>query len=365
MAHMPQGTRQPAARRGDIGQSGGPSRLGASREGTYYTGLEDFRKLQDRLRIGRIETDFPTHWSTGDDSRGSLDENLDRAARAEFGFGLREIAEFVGILYVLGDSSVDEPTSLPLADIQEAAHVRGGWPRERVLEFVDHFALRGRDEFIPRGKESEVYPWRFNRELSYLRRPLIVHGAQDGYQLVWGRRHLDRFGPTLVNLVLTGRLRAESHEMKRFISRARAKEAEAFNDIVAERLEGRPGLIVRRRVERIGRLPIERSPGQPLGDIDVLAADARKRILNSIEVKNFEVAKTPFEVGNELTKLFAGERSTVARHLERARWVEDHVPEVCEWLGVGGNRGRWRVKSHIVISRPLLSPYLRPLSANM
>lgn len=77
----------------------------------------------------------------------------------------------------------------------------------------------------------------------------------------------------------------------------------------------------------------------------------------AVETKDFEQARTPFELSNELKKLFEGEDSAVHHHSERIDWLRDHLDEVLQWLGLEPGGGKWRVEGLIVVSRPLVTPY--------
>lgn len=167
----------------------------------------------------------------------------------------------------------------------------------------------------------------------------------------------NRVGPNLLNLIQSGRLKAKSSEMRSYVGSMRAVETEAFNDEVANTFALREGLIVKRRVERIGSERIERSPAEPRGDVDVLVLDSRRRRVLAVETKDFEQARTPFELSNELGKLFEGEDSALHHHSERLEWLQDHLEEVLKWFGVEDRSDKWRVEGLIVVSRPLVTPY--------
>ena len=165
-----------------------------------------------------------------------------------------------------------------------------------------------------------------------------------------------------MNLCLDGRLKARSLEMKRFVGRLQHESAEAFNDEVGSLYSTIPGVVVRLRVKRIGRLRIERAPGQSHGDIDVLAADAARRCLFAIETKDLEVARTPVELANELRQTFLvglEPPSAVDRHLRRIDWLRKHVRETLEWLGIDAeDQERWKVEPLLVVDRELMGPFL-------
>lgn len=148
--------------------------------------------------------------------------------------------------------------------------------------------------------------------------------------------------------------------MKRFVGTFRRSDDEAFNDEVADLLEIVPGAIVKRRVKKLGKQRIAES-GADLGDIDVLVVVPSKRTIVLVEAKNFEVARTPQELANEVQKIFEGEKSTQKLHAKRVRWVGENVAALLDWLGVAVThpRAKWTVFGVIVTSEHLLAPLVR------
>ncbi|MGH2615917.1 MAG: hypothetical protein ACRDJC_11800, partial [Thermomicrobiales bacterium] len=122
------------------------------------------------------------------------------------------------------------------------------------------------------------------------------------------------------------------------------------------------GCQVRTQVKKIGRLPIERVRGQTLGDIDVLAVDVERRRILAIEVKALAPARTPWELGHQLSELFRATRdrkSTVQKHSERTEWLRAHKADVLSWFRVSaGAEDEWTVEPLIVLDKESASPYL-------
>jgi hypothetical protein len=284
---------------------------------------------------------------------------LDEATRAEFGLSMTEIAHLLGELLNLGSKVETEPKVMPLPNVVETLKERLGWTEERVEDGIEIFSLRPRDSFFPENAPADAWPWRFNRDLSYVRRPLLIRDIpNDPEDLMWGIRHLDRVGPNLLRLIQGGRLNAQSADMRTYMGTMRHQEGEAFNDLVAEVFESRPGLIIRRRVKKIGPLRIERSRGEPLGDVDVLVVDPGSRRIQAVETKDFELARTPAELRRELAELLQGGDSAASLHTERIEWLRSHVPAILDWLGIDDPANRWRVEGLIVTSRVLLGPHV-------
>lgn len=204
-----------------------------------------------------------------------------------------DVAHFLGAVENLGFQQNGEPKSMSRDEFIRSVSDALEWSSDAIEAALQNFSLTPRQPFIPPGRAADVYPWRFGRDLSYIRRPIVQRIAPTGPEVLWGNRHLSQSGPYLLDLCLTGRLKASSKEMRQFIGRIRSTEPEQFNDEVAEIFEAVPDVFVRRRVKKIGHGRLTRTNGQDLGDIDVLVIHPARRRILAIETKDFEVARTP------------------------------------------------------------------------
>ena len=178
-------------------------------------------------------------------------------------------------------------------------------------------------------------------------------------ELFFGKRRAQSAVGFWVGEGLTGRLQmhAKSSEMQDFISRARHQITEAFNDLVADSVEG-PDRVVLRRVKKADGLRLLDENGRDIGDIDVLVADTQAKLLFVLETKDFETARTPWELGGEIKKIFGAQKGTVVLHKRRVAWVERNMDRVLAAMRISEtpNRGQWQVRAAIVVSELLLSP---------
>lgn len=332
-------------------------RLGLSREDTYQRALDTFRAGNVRSQVRSARDRFAQHWrAPSPASPPDYLAALQTAFAAEFGVTLSEHAEFAGTVINVGLGLAGEAKGLPIEHLSSRIGDTLGWPHARVAGLLERFGLTERDSFLA-GPLCEIYPWRYGRDLSYLRRPFVVTPGSNGY-VWWGTRHLDNAGRALVDVILTGRLKAQSAEMKRFMGTIRASEPEVFNDEVAAFFAELAGHLVNSRVKKVGGLRIARSNGEDIGDIDVLVVDLERHQILAIETKDFEKARTPSELAREVEKLVAGPKSACHLHSERVRWLQDHSKDVVEWLGLTGAWPKWRVDGLIVVSSELMSPLL-------
>lgn len=332
-------------------------RLGIDRDDRFGQAIEVMSGINAATAIESAHVHYASHWPISEDEPQTPEylEDLERAAVAEFGFTFHELANAIGALIEAGEVRA-EPATMWLHDVRAILMGSAGLSGERTDAILAALTLGPRDRFVPAESPPDAYPWRFNRALSYLRRPLILTEEDGRTEVHWGSRNLYQSGRYLMDLCTSARLKATSEAMSQFLGSVRSAETDAFNDAVADHLRDQ-GCEVRPRVTKIGNLPIVRDNGEDLGDIDVLAADARRKILWAVEVKDFEVARTPAELKNEVQKLTDGEQSAAARHAERLAWLHRHLAPAIEWLKLDASR-RWKVRGLIVVSRDLLGPHL-------
>ncbi|MFB9956579.1 hypothetical protein [Cellulomonas denverensis] len=187
-------------------------RLGVEPDHPVHQALETYTANSGFRSIREAQSDEPTD----EPSQFDFDDFLAMSAeamRAEFGFTFEELREVCGALLDLGVADRVNRVERTRA-ITEISRSRG-LTRETVGGVLDKITLGPRPSFMSIG--NDAVPWRFNRDKSYVRRPVVRQGSD----LVFGFRSLYRLGPFWVDNLLSGRLqgRAETDEMIRFISR--------------------------------------------------------------------------------------------------------------------------------------------------
>ena len=290
-----------------------------------------------------------------------LINELNIAVKAEFAFSFDELADFhhaaVGLGWERSDSGV---AALPTHEFFQIMASRLQWSTERVRECLDLVSLGPRANFLnpadPFTKE-DVYPWRFNRPLSYIRRAFLQRPLRDVQEVVWGSRQVLTSLQFFAHLCSSGRLRAQCLAMKQFLSKLNNVRGAGFNRSVASLLRNDSLIVVKENVKKISGL----SGLREIGEIDVLAAHSRKRRLFVLECKDLAMARTPHELALELDSLFVGiggKISIVSRLAMKTKWVESHLMDILRWMGLPVI-GKWRCQPMVVTDRELVTPRLR------
>lgn len=313
--------------------------------------------------ISRSPGGFSRFWRTParGNSKSDLVDRIDAASIAEFGFSMTEMLQFLTAVMNIG-YDVD-----PAVSVLNAEELRGRLCSDRSAKATDVNALMERFSLGPRSgfyevpppyRREDVYPWRFNRELSYLRKPLIIRDGQQGTEVLWGNRHIEDAKKYLIQLCTSGRLRATSSQMKSFLGEMHDDSGNIFNDKVAAFLFSVPGLKVRPKFKK---LKTRSGTVRPPGDIDVLAIDTKRARIHPIECKGLSAARTPFELATEVEQLLDGKRthaSMVHKHELRVLWCREHLKDILAEFQVDTS-SRWRMEPYIVVDQPLATSHLR------
>ncbi|WCB95421.1 hypothetical protein DSM104299_04164 [Baekduia alba] len=341
-------------------------RLGIARDGRFYAGRARFMDRFRQAQVDRAHRHFPSMWNEDDAGDEALAEvaKLDAAAVHEWGMSLTEILQLFQDLVDMSDR--DPVTVIGVDEVVHRLVAEFDWEERKLRAAIGHFSLGPRDSLLTPSDPfsgADVYPWRFGRRLSLLRRPLVLRPGSDGEELVYGFRAVHAAGRMLVDDISHARLKVTTPEMTRAIGALRQKEDAQFNSRVAKLYASVPGFVVREQVDRVAGKHIARSSDQPLGDIDVLALDPHERVIHAVEVKNLAVSRTPIEIARELKRTFKSDGSKPAaidRHVERVAWLEAHRADVVAWLGQDWSDA-WTVRGSIVVDAEVTAPFLEDL----
>jgi hypothetical protein len=314
-------------------------------------------------QIGAAPKHFKRQWepaTTG--TRGEdFQIELDAATTEEFGLPVSELLELMEFGISRGQQTPEGPVSVREEVFVEEAAATTNRTEDKVRAALNLLSLGPRPSFDtpPDGyAKTDLYPWRYNRPLSYLRRPFLRQ-VRDGIpEILWGFRHLRASQRFLVDQCTSGRLKAKTGRMRSFMNRLLSGQGDIFNDKVSDFFDGVGGLNIKSRVTKIGNL---RELQDHLGDIDVLVGDPRRKRILVIECKDLSAARTPYEMANEFVELFVGshgKKSIVDKHLARAMWVKSNTDAVAAFLKLDVHL-RWKIVPLIAVEQPLMASYIR------
>jgi len=324
------------------------------------TAMNAFTPSLVAQRRADAEASFQTRWREPRPGEGRFRE-IDEASRHEWEFSITEMAQVVGAAAGLSLDSGKAAMAFRRDDAIRTIAAESGLDAGLVARVLDELTLGERPRFLepePPFDHADVYPWRFNRRLSLLRKPFVRRSTADGPELVFGRRALFECVHYTTELVTTSRLQCRSAEMERLKGIFSVERGAAFNERVAVELEARLGHQVRRGVNKVGGLRLSIRDND-IGDVDVLGPDIGSRIIWAIECKALAPARTPHEIFWELEELVGTEQKLglLGKHARRLNWLIAHQESVVTELSLEGSD--WTIKGAFVVDEDLLGPYIR------
>jgi hypothetical protein len=227
----------------------------------------------------------------------------------------------------------------------------------RVRKFIRFLCLEPNPDYP--GKPD--MPWVYQRRRSYQARPLVRAPAER--DLIWSGFHT--YAAMDVILGQLGHANLPGVDSNSDLGHAMAAFSEwggkVFEAKVLDVARSNPRLKAR-KIDKLNGRRLARANGNRLGDIDVLVAEPESRTLLNIDAKSGSAARTPREAYGELARFrVSGKGKTDADHLlERAKLVEEALPDALEQLGVESSADGWRVRSAIVLKSPPVASLLDP-----
>jgi hypothetical protein len=330
--------------------------LGFDRADAFQAALSSFGEIAKTSAMASANSAYATHWRSN--SSGSRDASgIDAAYKAEFGISATNLATLIGDLVQQARHADHGVAVRAHAELQAALAASTGLPDEAIAAGLGLLSLEPVEGFDPDRVPKDSYPWKFSRNRSMIRRPLLVRPTAPGREVVWGARATWRAGRYLQQQLVSARYPATSDEMRTFVSSITKQAGEEFNSRVAAALREIGFDDVRERVKKLGKVRLRRSNGQDMGDVDVLVIDRSRRVLLAVEAKDFEFARTPHELGNEIKKLIGEGGSASTHHLERVGFLRDQLPRLLKELGIADDPAAWDVQGTVVTSSDLLGTH--------
>ncbi|MBF2599172.1 hypothetical protein IA929_04040 [Listeria seeligeri] len=283
-----------------------------------------------------------------------FNEDFNNFFDIEFGYSFEMFDDVIESLIGIGLNCGETIVCLPLENALNEVNklVSGRISQEMIKKIIDDFGLCERADFLtpPEGfSKNDILPWRFNRNLSFIRKPIILYDSN----VIWGIRNLSYLRKYLYNLIFSGTYKAQSKPMQVLMSKIANYLGEKFNLEVFQLLNSYPDVQVYKGVCKFGKKRITDENNNVLGDIDILLFNKKTKKIFVIETKDFNLSRNPYEIAMEIKKIFKGEKSFLAKHKKRENWVSTNLNVVLEHYDLP--KGRWKVESMFIASEHIIS----------
>ena len=271
----------------------------------------------------------------GGNDEGLADPDFPSAFFAEFGLRLEHYEAFVHRVTMEALEVNVAHLRLRKTEILQRLRQSGATNPNRAFEA---FALAPRaqwdEKHLENAEQSDWWPWRYNRRLSIMRRPLVKLSNEVDPMVI------------VVPSILGGTLRYvhqaafgdlpdtlfDSREMDACIGRAADRNGHEF----ARRVEKR---LCELGWETMREVSLTRFGGEKeLGDVDVLAWLPAKGLVYVVECKSLRLDRTYGEIAKRLAEYSSGtvdgKRSPLQKHLDRVTYLESNRSQLAAVIGI-------------------------------
>ncbi len=318
-------------------------------ESAVYGYLKDFRlKLQkkvveiidDESEILEIDNAFIDEW------RISLSKLLE----------IKNI--IIGIVLDNGDSIIE----IEASELQGILKTKmKDLTSEEYKIALDLLTLKKReaiDKAPPGFDKTDVYPWKYNRAISYLRKPIVEIQKTDGKTYYYaGFRHIFSTIDNLYSLLFDGRMKARDNGLlSKYLAKINKEKGDIFRAEVYDHLKTDSTfktIPYEVKISPNGHLVADKD----YGDIDILCIDEKNMIFYSIECKDTVSARIIHEMKTEMDKYLGrnDKDGMIQKHVERDTWIKENINQFVAYFE---NPDKYQVKSIILTSEDIPLPYL-------
>lgn len=299
-----------------------------------------------------------------DNEQDDETRELDAAFEDEFGITLTEIAEISGALIDYGFSRVEACSIISKEEIfnilLSKLPTRCKQRIEKGLEMMTLLQRKGIGVPPAGYTAQDIFPWRYGRNISYLRRPLAyIENGDRGGSFLFGYRHIKAFYDNLIFLIFSGKIpESASEKMSAFIGKILGEKGTPYRNEVAEWLKNNTTFEVipyEVKIKAGGHIIADKD----YGDVDVMAIDHSHKIIYSLECKNIVGARNIHEMKVELD-LYLGregkkEKAKIIKHVNRDIFLKAHPKLLHAFLKFNED---YEIKSIILASEEMPLAYL-------
>lgn len=327
--------------------------LQSKRIGMKQDEFQKMKEINERNRQRQLE------WSSTIELRESYDiphalyvEEIDQAFDDEFGYSLGQLQVFISGLREYSRTLPGDTVYVKkITEVEEFLKNYSEMLSAQTVEIIiEDLSIKERLDFLKppqKYRKEDVYPWRFNRAYSFIRRPIIIRGDE----IIWGNRNMAHMISYTLGLVYNGRLKAKKPKMDKLMGIIADDKGKEFNDLVYEMIRKMKQFEVEKKVRKVNRRFISDINDNTLGDIDVLIIDHKFKNIICAEVKKFSFSNNPYEMHQEYTKMFGEKKGYFYKHERRVRWCSEHVSDFIIQYKL--EQGDWRVLSVFIVNEPL------------
>ncbi|WP_199745239.1 YecA family protein [Flavobacterium sp. GT3R68] len=296
-------------------------------ESVTFDEIHEYRESFDnRFRKEEVKKDGAKQ----DESLNSYYDKVDIAFQNDIGITLTKIHHI--LIFLSNHCFVNENSIYSCGELEFMQLLKDNSDLDgnEINAFVKFMSIVTRGKMDVPENESEypeIYPWRYNREYSYIRRPILKLKAENNsYTILWSARHLDRALENLLAIFHSGLLKVnkEHKEINQLIKDRNNIKGTEFRNKVYEWLSDNTNLKIIKHEVKI-RKSVFPNAVRDYGDIDILAFDLENKIIYSIECKNTKQVKIMYDFSSDVQNYLTKQ---LPKHIARGIWLEENLEQL-------------------------------------
>lgn len=326
----------------------------AKTESTVFKNIEDF------------DSNYVPASKTGEANETDESKTLDAAFKAEFGITLTTLSKIIGTLVNEGFVNAEPCMVMEEHALKDLLSKINNITDDDIDTALSILTLLERNSIgtPPDGYTSlDIFPWRYNRSISYIRRPFVKLISKKAVFYYFGYRHLLQFIDNLFYLLYSSKLPGvKSEEMKKWLAAASGYKGNPFRESVKKWFEDHSGFDIIENEVHIdkdapkGHLQADKH----YGDIDLLVIDHEHQIIYPIECKNIHGGRNVHEMKVEMDDYLGRDgkdkKAKMRKHVERNDWLNANKPALKDLVPDAEN---YTIKSFVLTADEIPLGYLR------
>lgn len=320
-------------------------RIGISRE-FFDEKLKPFAEANTKEEVNRYIENFDNRFEitnfSEEENEPEADKEvkeIDSAFLEDWGIGYLNIYKFCFCSFIVCMEKQSSTCSMKESEFIQLIKDKAKIDEKEIIAGIERFSITQRDEYLkaPNGyNDSEVFPWKYNREFSFTRRFIVKYkNDKDETILTWGFRNAISAQKQLNYLLLEGKLNNGGKKIEKLLGGFREKKGKVYRNKVKDWLKTIPDLTVidyEVKIDTKGHLIADKN----YGDIDVLVHNTKTNTVYSLECKDTNKAKNIHEMKKEMDNYLGreGQKGMIQKHVERHNWLNANKDKLCAFLKI-------------------------------
>ncbi len=313
-------------------------RIGTNTEEIVGNFFDNFSQKKSNEMIEDVKVKYFYNDPLKEKNDPNVYKRLDEIFQNDYGVSWTKITEFILTLVYYSFEKVKSGVSkLNVSEILTVVNEGNDcvFNQEEINSILEFLCLKNRGSItnLPEGlTNNDVSPWRYNRRLSYLQKPIILlEEGQESY-IIWTPRHLKQSWNYITELIFSARLKVpEESKLFNYLGKLANQKGKDFQKFVRKKIEMLSHDFIDEEIKISPKSTLKSTSN--LGDIDILYINRKHKIVFSIECKKTEPARNSTEMIEEVRYYLHPEKGYVHKHLKRHNWLVTNKKNLSSVVG--------------------------------